>query len=262
MSPNVVLWILVLLAAGGAVGLVFYGEEQGWGGGLTVGVAVGMFLAVAILYAVYEAARKRRRREAAPQAAVLLGLVPADRSAVPQLPFELMSRGQGRTVENVMAGRLDGTVRLFDYAYYTTSYNPNTNSTNRNDFYFSCAVGELRATGLPAVRISREGFFSRIGRAIGFEDVEVGDPRFDSRFKIKAADPAVARELLAPELQAWLMALEEEISFEVEDGLALAYTKQRDLMELRPLLDALVQFRQSVPETLLERYRRPADRET
>lgn len=159
MSPNVVLWILVLLAAGGAVGLVFYGEEQGWGGGLTVGVAVGMFLAVAVLYAVYEAARKRRRREGTPQAAALLGLVPADRSAVPHLPFELMSRGQGRTVENVMTGSLDGTVWLFDYTYYTTSYNPNTHSTNRNDFYFSSAVGELRASGLPAVRISREGFF-------------------------------------------------------------------------------------------------------
>ncbi|HEX2031301.1 MAG TPA: hypothetical protein VHL78_07880 [Actinomycetota bacterium] len=254
MSPNAVLWILVLLAAGGAVGLVFYGEEQGWGGGLTVGLAVGLFFAAAIAYAVYDSARKRRRRQAAPEAAALLGLIPAERSSLPHLPFELMSRGQGRTAENAMAGNVDGALWLFDYTYHTTSYNPNTNSTSRNDFYFSCAVGQLRAAGLPAMRISREGFFSRIGRAIGFEDIEVGDRRFDARFKVKASDPAVAGEVLHADLQRWLMALEEEMSFELADGLALAYTKQRELTDLRPLLDALLAFRQQIPQALLERY--------
>ncbi len=258
MNPNVLTYTIVFAAVGWIVFVVFYGDEQGWGAGLTLGLAFGGLAAMVTLYVVLENARKKRRTRALPQAATMLGLAPSGPGApsLPHLPFDLMSKGLGRTSENVMAGHVGGPVWVFDYTYYQEGYNPNTNSTTRTDHYFTCALAELPAAGLPPTRISREGFFSKIARGVGIEDVEIGSKEFDKRFKIKSADPAFAKELLDPGVQQWLMSQRDEMNFEVEDRLLLGYTGHRDLDELRPLLDAVVALRDQLPTTLLERHPR------
>jgi len=256
MGPNVLTWTIVLLGVGWLVFVVLYGGERGWGAGITIGLGFGGFILAIVAYALLDRARKRRRREQVPQVAASLGLMPLppDQAGLPALPFDLMSRGLGRTSENVMSGGVGGDrVWVFDYTYYTESHNSD-GGTSRHDHYFSCAVIELPAAGLPPTRVSREGFFSKIARGIGIEDVEVGVPEFDRRFKIKAASPDHARELLDPGVQQWLMMLPEEINFEVEDRLLLAYSKQRPLDEVRPLLDAVTSLRMQLPRGVLDRY--------
>ena len=260
MSPNTVLYTLIFGAVGVMVFAVFYGDEQGWGAGLTIGVAFGAFILAAVIYAIYESARKRRRRAAAPMAAASLGLVPeAEGGApLPGLPaFHLLSQGLGRSSDNVMSGEAgNGRVWLFDYTFYkeSTSYSSSTGTTtSRQDYYFSCALAELDGS-LPPLQVAREGFFSKIARGLGFEDVEVGDRDFDRRFKVKGPAPDLARELLDPSVRQWLMSLPDEVSFEVTDRWLLAYTKQRDVDELRPLLDAAVGFREALPRGVVERF--------
>jgi hypothetical protein len=256
VNPNVLTYTIVFAAVGWIVFVVLYGDEQGWGAGLTLGLAFGGFAVMAIIYVLLENARKRRRKRALPQAAAMLGLAPSTIGSgdLPHLPFDLMSKGLGRTSENVMAGYVGGPVWVFDYTYYTEGYNANTNSTSRQDHYFTCAVAELPAANIPPTRISREGFFSKIARGIGIEDVELGSKEFDRKFKVKSSNPAFAKELLDPGVQQWLMSQREEMNFEVEDRLLLGYTGHRDLDELRPLLDALVALRDQLPGTVLERF--------
>ena len=46
-------------------------------------------------------------------------------------------------------------------------------------------------------KISREGFFSSIGKFFGIQDIEIGDPFFDKQFVIKGNNPEKIKLLLA-----------------------------------------------------------------
>ena len=46
-------------------------------------------------------------------------------------------------------------------------------------------------------KISREGFFSSIGKFFGMQDIEIGDPFFDKQFVIKGNNPEQIKLLLA-----------------------------------------------------------------
>jgi hypothetical protein len=45
--------------------------------------------------------------------------------------------------------------------------------------------------------LSPEGLFSRIGKLLGMEDIEIGDSEFDGAFVVKSNQPERVRELLA-----------------------------------------------------------------
>ena len=46
-------------------------------------------------------------------------------------------------------------------------------------------------------KISRQGFFSAIGKFFGMQDIEIGDPFFDEQFIIKGDNPEKIKLLLA-----------------------------------------------------------------
>ena len=67
--------------------------------------------------------------------------------------------------------------------------------------------------------IYRKGFFSDLGKLLGMQDIEVGDPNFDETFIIKGndetrvrslfADPKI-RSLVGTQLQIWLAVKDSE----------------------------------------------------
>lgn len=66
--------------------------------------------------------------------------------------------------------------------------------------------------------VHRKGFFSGLGKWLGMQDIEVGDPDFDEAFVIRGNDEAKVRELLAdPNLRA-LIAAQPRLRLTVKDG--------------------------------------------
>jgi len=66
-------------------------------------------------------------------------------------------------------------------------------------------------------RVHRRGFFSDIGKALGMQDVEVGQPAFDEDFIIKGTDEGKLRQLFAnPKIRA-LIDAQKDIDFSVKD---------------------------------------------
>ena len=66
--------------------------------------------------------------------------------------------------------------------------------------------------------IYREGIFSGLGKLLGMQDIEVGDPEFDEAFIIQGNDESKVRDLLAdPKLRA-LIAAQPEIHLTVKDS--------------------------------------------
>jgi hypothetical protein len=66
--------------------------------------------------------------------------------------------------------------------------------------------------------VYRKGLFSELGKLLGMQDIEVGDPEFDEAFIVKGTDEAKVRELFAdPEVRSLLTA-QPQIRLEVKDS--------------------------------------------
>lgn len=66
-------------------------------------------------------------------------------------------------------------------------------------------------------KIYPQGFFANVGKALGTQDIQVGDRFFDDAYMIKGNNEALVREFLQdPDLRAWIQ-LQPNILFEVRD---------------------------------------------
>ena len=60
------------------------------------------------------------------------------------------------------------------------------------------------------LKLTRQGALSGIGKLLGMQDIEVGDPLFDARFVVKGAPTAQVRALLTPEVRARFVELQSQ----------------------------------------------------
>src|SRR4051795_3205327 len=66
--------------------------------------------------------------------------------------------------------------------------------------------------------VYRKGLFSELGKLLGMQDIEVGDPEFDEAFIVQGTDEPRVRELFAdPEVRSLLLA-QPQIRLEVKDS--------------------------------------------
>jgi hypothetical protein len=66
--------------------------------------------------------------------------------------------------------------------------------------------------------IYRKGFFSELGKLLGMQRIEVGDPEFDEAFVIKGTDEAMIQNLFAdPDLRSLLQA-QPKVRLSVKDS--------------------------------------------
>lgn len=119
-------------------------------------------------------------------------------------PFD---RGYDRTAEHVIAGEHEGhPLVAFDYSYKEDSTDSDGDRTTSTYRYHVVALGMPCA--LPGLQVSPEGVLSRIGQALGFEDIELESEEFNRRFKVRCPDPKFAMDVLSPRTMERLLASE------------------------------------------------------
>ena len=59
------------------------------------------------------------------------------------------------------------------------------------------------------LKIYPEGLLSRLGKKLGLQDVQVGDPRFDDEFMVKASDELRAPMALTPDVREAIIQLRD-----------------------------------------------------
>ena len=253
MSTNLVSYIAAFFIAGVVVFAVLGGEELGWGAGMTF-LVVGIAAVVVITpLVIWMSRRKKRRVHEFGAFATRMGmqLVPEHGPALLALPFRLFSLGAGREMESVGVRTVGGhQVWTFDFTYYQEGYNPQSNSRTRHDYEHTCAVMQV-APNTPSMVIAREGVFSRIARAVGFDDVEVGDEAFDREFKVRSSDPVFARAVLHPDMRAWLLSLDPRWTFELAGGYLLGAAHRLPIPQLLVPEEMTFAFLARVPGGLL-----------
>ena len=106
--------------------------------------------------------------------------------------FDLLTKGRRQKIENVLIAETDRVALwIFDYRY-TVGHGKNSRTHTH-----SLAVFESKTLEMPEMKIYPEGVFSRIGAAIGFQDIDFDDhPTFSKMFVLKGPDENNIREFL------------------------------------------------------------------
>jgi len=119
-------------------------------------------------------------------------------------PGHPFGKGYGRRASNVVTG----TVGLypmvaFDYVYKEDSTDSKGNRTTHTYNFAVCALAMPCA--LPELQLAPEGVFSRIGQALGMQDIELESEDFNRRYRVRCPDRKLATDILTPRTMETLL---------------------------------------------------------
>ncbi|MCZ7645787.1 MAG: DUF3137 domain-containing protein [Planctomycetota bacterium] len=127
---------------------------------------------------------------------------------------QLSERVGGRFLDG---GLWKGDKVEVDFRQWVITLDTYTVSTGQ----FSSTYTRLRAPYCNAegfrFKVYRKSVFTGLGKLLGLQDLEIGDPFFDEAFVIQANDAPRVRELLANERVRALIAAQPSILFSVQD---------------------------------------------
>ena len=219
-------------------------------------IALVVVGAIAVGVGSWYVAKKRREAFAAFAGAHGLTYSHRDLEGLVDHPFRLFSKGDGRRVENVLAGGWRGNpMKAFDYWYYEESTDSDGNRT-KTTYRYTCCLLEIEAA-FPPLALTRENVFTRMADGLGFRDIELESPDFNKRFQVKAKDRKFAFSFVDARMMKWLLALGGKEEFEVAGGWLLVFHRgRRKPVEFAPLIETALAFRTQVPRAALSMYGR------
>ena len=121
-------------------------------------------------------------------------------------PFDVGSDREARDVVSGTVGAEGAAMRFlaFDYSYVTESSNGKGGRSRTTHRYAVCAVG--LPTFLPSLQITPETMLTRVGHAVGLEDIELESEGFNRRFWVSASSAKFASDVLPPRTMELLLA--------------------------------------------------------
>ncbi len=116
--------------------------------------------------------------------------------------FSLFNKGHSRKIKNIMKAETEATnLMIFDYQY-TTGHGKNQHTHQQ-----TVVAMESNSLGLPKFSMRPEGFFSKIGAALGMQDIDFDDhPEFSKSFVLKGENEAAIRKFFDAKLLDFLAA--------------------------------------------------------
>jgi hypothetical protein len=212
-----------------------------------------LFVIVVIAAAIYGAIAAKKRREEMAALAARLGLSfnpENDRGLASRFGFlDRLAQGSNRYAFNVLSGDYpQQPVLVFDYHYETHS----TDSKGRRQthhHYFSFFI-LLLPRSFPELTIVREGMFSKLAQAFGYEDIDFESAEFSRTFCVRSKDKRFAYDVCNAQMMEYLLA-NRDLSIEIEDrALALAFSTRLSAAAIETNLNRLLEIRSRLPEYL------------
>lgn len=202
---------------------------------------------------IYSALAAKKRREELSALAARLGLSfreDEDYGLADRFEFlDALAHGSNRYAFNILTGQYQNNeVLVFDYHYETHSTDSKGNSQTHHH-YFSCFI-LLLPQSFPEMRITREGMFSKIAQAFGYDDIDFESAEFSRAFCVRSKDKKFAYDFCNAQMMEYLLA-NRDLSIEVErSALALAFNSQLSAPEIEANLQRLFAIRSRLPEYL------------
>ncbi len=215
-------------------------------------VIVGVIVLI-VVAAVLGYLSAQKRRQAMMDSAARLGL-----QFDPNKNWDLAERygflnklraGSNRYAFNTLSGTHQGHgVTAFDFHYETHSTDSKGHRQTQHH-YFSCFLLRLPRS-FPELVIAREGFFSKVAQAFGYDDIDFESHEFSRKFCVRSPDKKFAYDFCNARMMEYLLA-NDDLTIEIDqDTLALTFNSRLDPARIEPNLSRLVSLRSLMPEYL------------
>jgi hypothetical protein len=156
--------------------------------------------------------------------------------------------GDHRKAANVVTGTLASNAFVtFDYTYQTHSSDGKGGRTTTTHRYVVTAL-QLPAP-LPQLQVTPENLVTRLGNALGLDDIELESEDFNRRFRVHARDRKFACDVLTPRTMQMLLS-RPALSWRIEgtdilawqDGRLSPATALATTGQLRDIVEAIPSF--------------------
>ena len=215
-----------------------------------------MFAAFAVLVVVgivFASIAAKKRREAFAMLAARLGLsysAEHQRDIASRYEFlDRLAQGSNRYAYNLLSGEYQGhNVMVFDYHYETHSTDSKGHRQTHHH-HFSFFILRVERV-FPELTITREGVFSKIAQAFGYDDIDFESHEFSRKFCVRSKDKKFAYDVCHARMIEYLLT-NDDLNIEIE-GMALAIGFGDTLApeRIEPNLQRLVQLRGLMPNYL------------
>ena len=212
----------------------------------------GVILVIAL--AIYGHIQEKKRREALEAAARQLGFSfspDKDRAFASRYGFlNHMDDGSNRYAYNIMRGTAsDGSpCSIFDYHYETYSTDSKGRRTTHHHYYSVFTL--ILPASFPELEIKPEGFFSKLGQALGFDDIDFESMEFSKRYQVKSGDKKFAYDVCNALMIDYLLN-QPNLVIEIEHNvLAITFDDKLYPAAIHPNLDKLLKIRSLIPKYL------------
>ncbi|MCP4639047.1 MAG: DUF3137 domain-containing protein [bacterium] len=213
---------------------------------------IGGIIVLVVVLGIFGWLREKKRREAFQKLAQSLGLryLQRDSSIARRYRFlDKLRQGDNRYAFNLMEGVYeDHPVHVFDYHYETHS----TDSKGRKQthhHYFSFFILE-QERAFPELRIYPEGFLSKFGQMVGFEDIDFESIEFSKAFCVRSKDKKFAYDICHTRMMEYLLK-NRKLSLEIEGHcLAMGFDTRLAPEAIPGRLRQLIEIRELFPEYL------------
>jgi len=213
-------------------------------------IIVGVF-ALIVVIAVLGYISALKRREAMSGLASRLGLCfdpGKDRYLARRYRFlDKLRRGSNRYAYNILSGNYQGhNVTVFDYHYQVSS---GKHTHHYNFSFFILGLGQ----SFPELVIDKEGFFSKVAQALGYDDIDFESHEFSRQFCVRSGDKKFAYDVCNGRMIEYLLS-NSDLSIEIEgDVLAISLGQRLSPEYIEPNLHRLITVRSLMPEYLFSR---------
>lgn len=214
------------------------------------------FIIIIIVGCYFSYLSAKKRREGLFELAAKLGLrfnPDHDRNIARGYSFlDKLRSGDNRYAFNVLSGRFrDNDIIAFDFHYETHSSNSKgQNQTHHH--YFSFFILNMPII-FPELKIGREGFFSKIGQALGYDDIDFESHEFSRKFCVRSKNKKFAYDFCNSQMIEYLLA-NDDLSIEAENNaLAVSFDRRLDPEQIEMNLERLVKIRSLIPNYLFDK---------
>jgi hypothetical protein len=217
------------------------------------------FIVLATMSAARQARQKKRREILALKAQDLKLTFEAEQRASFAHKYGFLGKlgitggAHKQSCINIMTGELDSNpVTLFDYYYVTDSYRVWWWAPSWEKHCYLSFIIVTMNSNFPELTIAKEGFFSKISQAIGFDDIDFESHAFSQRYKVKSKDKKFAYDFCNARMIDYLLD-QPTMTIEVEKhALALSFDNQFDVAETDVHLSHVVKIRSLMPNYLFD----------
>ena len=217
---------------------------------------IAIFFIGIIVLGIFGHISAKKRREAMAALSAKLSLrfdTSTDRDIARRYRFlNQLCRGDDRYAFNILSGSYKGNeITAFDYHYETHS----TDSKGRHQthhHYFSFFMLFLPLS-FPELVIVKEGLFSKIGQALGYDDIDFESHEFSRKFCVRSKDKKFAYDICNAQMIEYLLS-NTDLSIEIEDNvLALYFGRRLAAEQIEHNLERLITIRSLMPEYLFSK---------